>query len=122
MKKALFALTAIVPIALVPAWTAKANPAESSLVRLSQSSIEQIGCKGGPSPEDRCPYGYRLEGGGRGYCAPCSGKRYGSKYRDRDEEYYEPRRYREYDERSYGPRRYRDYDDGYYEPRRYREY
>jgi hypothetical protein len=123
MKQALFALTATAPLALIAAWTAHAYPI--SLRPLFQSySIEQIGCKGGPSPEDRYPYGYRLErhGGGRGYCEPCGQQRYGSRYRDWNERYYEPRRYQE--DGDYGSRRYRGYgDDRYYEPRRYpREY
>jgi hypothetical protein len=75
MKNPLIVFPAMDPFALVAAWTANASFAGSFLRPLSQSLIEQIGCKGGPSPEDRCPYGYRLEGGGRGYCAPCWGKR-----------------------------------------------
>jgi hypothetical protein len=121
MKKVLIVLTATVPIAILAGWTANAYPI--SVRSGSQNELlKQIGCKGGPSPEDRCPYGYRLErsGGGRGYCAPCG--RYGSRYRNWNDRDYEPRGYREYGD--YGSRRYRQYeDDRSYEPRRYpREY
>jgi hypothetical protein len=103
MKKALIALTAMVPLALVAAWTAKANPMGVSLRPPAQSYLmEQIGCEGGPSPKDRCPYGYRLERHG---CEPC-GQRHGSRYRDWNDRYYEPRRYRDYGDRYYEPRRY----------------
>jgi hypothetical protein len=116
MQKTLIALTAV-PLALLGVWTAKANPLSSSLRPLSQNYlIEQIGCEGGPSPKDRCPYGYRIAR--HGFCEPCWQQRQGSRYRDWD---YEPRRYRDYGD--YEPRRYRDYDnDQYSEPRRYREY
>jgi hypothetical protein len=109
-----------VPLAILVAWTANADPI--SYPSPSRSNlVEQVGCKGGPSPEDRCPYGYRLErgDGGRGYCAPCG--RYGSRYRDWNDRYNERRQYRDYGD--YGSRRYREYDDRSYEPRRYpREY
>jgi hypothetical protein len=54
MKKALIALTATVPLALLATWTAKAYPIGNSFRAVSQGDlIEQIGCKGGPSREDR---------------------------------------------------------------------
>jgi hypothetical protein len=112
MKKALIVIIATVPVALL-AVTAKANPPASVLRPPTQSYLmEQIGCKGGPSQKDRCPYGYRIVGEGRGHCVPCGQQGYG---RDR---YDEPRRYREHGD--YGSRRYRQYeDDQNYEPRRY---
>jgi hypothetical protein len=110
MKKALIALIATAPLALIAAWTANAYPISPPSPSWS-NLVEQVGCKGGPSGEDRCPYGYRIVGEGRGHCVPCGQQRYGSKYRDWNERYYEPRRYRQYD------------DERYYEPRRYpREY
>src|SRR6266542_3560460 len=79
MKKALITLTAAVPFALLAAWTANAYPI--STPSPSQNNlVEQVGCKGGPSREDRCPYGYRIVGEGRGHCVPCGQQRYGSKY------------------------------------------
>jgi hypothetical protein len=125
MHKALVAFTSTVPLALLGwgVWVAEANSLSSALRPLSQNHfIEQIGCKGGPSPEDRCPYGYRIErhGGGSWFCEPCWQQRYGSRYRDGEGGYYEPRRYRGYGD--YESRHYREYNDGYYEPRRYREY
>jgi hypothetical protein len=118
MKKTLIALTATAPLALLVVWTANAYPI-SPTSPSRNNLVEPVGCAGGPSPEDRCPYGYRIVGEkGRRHCAPC-----GSRYRDGDDRYYEPRRYREYDDRYNQPRRYRDYDDGYSQPRRYpREY
>jgi hypothetical protein len=116
MQKALIALTATVPLALLGVWTAEANPLSNSLRPLSQNYlIEQIGCEGGPSPKDRCPYGYRISDH-RG-CVPCWQQRHGSRYRDWD---YEPRRYG--DDGGYEPRRYQEYNDRYSEPRRYRDY
>jgi hypothetical protein len=120
MRKTLIALTATVPLALLAPWTAKANPPASVQRPPTQSYLkEQIGCKGGPSREDRCPYGYRIVGEGKGRCVPCGQQSYG---RDRKDRYEEPRRYREYGD--YGSRRYRQYEDEQnYEPRRYpREY
>jgi hypothetical protein len=107
MKKVLIALTAMVPVTLLGAWTADAHPI--SVRPLSQSLIEQIGCKGGPSPKDRCPYGYAInQDRWGGHCEPCGQQRYGSRYRDWN------------DRGDYGSRRYRQYeDDRYYEPRRY---
>src|SRR4026207_2405267 len=106
MKKARIAIAATVPLALLATWTASAytisttSPSRSNLV-------EPVGCAGGPSPEDRCPYGYRIVGEeGRRHCVPCGQQRYGSRYRDWNDRYYEPRRYREYDEQYYQPRRY----------------
>jgi hypothetical protein len=117
MKKVLIALTAMVPVTLIGAWTGDAH--SISLRPLSQSLIEQIGCEGGPSREDRCPYGYRWDRhpNGRSSCEPCRQKQ-GSRDRDWNDRYEEPRRYRDYGD--YGSRRYRQYeDDRYYEPRRY---
>jgi hypothetical protein len=109
MKKTLIALTTAVPLALLAAW-ASAYPI-SPLSPSQSNLVEQVGCKGGPSREDRCPYGYRIVGEGRGYCVPCGQQRYGSRYRDWNDRYYEPRRYRQYDDRYYEPRRY---PRGYY--------
>jgi hypothetical protein len=68
MKKTLIALVATAPLALLAAWTANAYPISPSSPS-SSNLVEQVGCAGGPSPEDRCP----------------------------DDRYYEPRRYpREY--------------------------
>ena len=115
MKKALIALTVTAPLALLVAWTANAYPI-STLSPSQRNFVEQVGCKGGPSPKDRCPYGYSFNRhDGRGYCEPCG---YGSRYRDWNDRYSEPRRYRDY-----GSRRYPEYGDRYYAPRRYpREY
>src|SRR5262245_47455388 len=99
MRKMLIALTAAAPLAVL-GWTANAYPI--STPSLSQNYLlKPIGCEGGPSPKDRCPYGYRLRDGG---CEPC-GERHGSRYRDWNDRYAEPRRYRDYDE-DYAPRRY----------------
>jgi len=74
MKKALIVIIATVPVALL-AVTAKANPPASVLRPPTQSYLmEQIGCKGGPSQKDRCPYGYRIVGEGRGHCVPAGSK------------------------------------------------
>jgi hypothetical protein len=118
MKKALIAVTVTAPLALLVAWTANAYPI-STLSPSQRNFVEQVGCKGGPSPKDRCPYGYSFNRhDGRGYCEPCG---YGSRYRDWNDRYSEPRRYREYGD--YGSRRYREYGDRDYAPRRYpREY
>jgi hypothetical protein len=106
MKKTLIALVATAPLALLAAWTANAYPISPSSP--SSSNLVEVGCAGGPSPEDRCPYGYRIvrPDEGRGYCVPCGQRRYGSRYRDWNDRYYEPRRYRQYDDRYYEPRRY----------------
>ena len=83
----------------------KATPLSglSSATSQNQSRIEKIGCSRGSS-NDTCPYGYTPRGYG---CKPCGwNERHGSRYRDRDEGYYEPRRYRNYDHGYYGPRRY----------------
>jgi hypothetical protein len=100
MKKTLIALATTAPLALA-AWTASAYPISTSHFPINL--LEQIGCEGGPSPKDRCPYGYRLDRHDGG-CEPCQ-ERHGSRYRDWNERYAEPRRYRDYDE-GYAPRRY----------------
>jgi hypothetical protein len=118
MKNALLPLT--VGLILGSAiWGVKATPLSgiSPAISQNQSPIEKIGCSRGSS-NDTCPYGYQPRGHG---CQPCGwNEKHGSRYRDWDERYSEPRRYRQYGEGYYGPRRYRDYDD--YEPRRYRDY
>jgi hypothetical protein len=101
MKKTLIALAATAPLALLVVWTANAYPI-SPTSPSRNNLVEPVGCAGGPSPEDRCTYGYRIVGEkGRRHCVPC-----GSRYRDGDDRYYEPRRYREYDDRYNQPRRY----------------
>jgi len=123
MRKTIIALagtTALLCGSLV--WAAHANSPTSSGASFPHNSpTERIGCT---QSGDNCPYGYRIERHDRkGWsCKPCWDQKQGSRHRDDDDEYYEPRRYRQYGEEYYGPRRYRDYDDGYYEPRRYREY
>src|SRR5690349_18846057 len=117
MKKALIALAMIVSFT-IPAATAHAYPI--SFGPLSQSLIEQIGCAWPPEPQARCRYGYRWDPDrhGGGSCEPCRDRHQGSRYRDWDDRYNEPRRYRDYGD--YGSRRYREYDDDrYYQPRRY---
>ena len=107
MKKSVIALAATVPLALLVALSAQASPIGNSLSPLSESYlIKQIGCAGGPSPEDRCPYGYQFDRhGGRGFCEPC-GERHGSRYRDWNDQYHEPRRYRDYGSSRRYPRDY----------------
>jgi hypothetical protein len=102
MKKALIALTATAPLALLASWTANAFPISN--LSLSQEFPARA-CEGGPSPKDRCPYGYRLDRHVGG-CEPCWKQRRGSRYGDWNDRYNEPRRYRDYDERYYAPRRY----------------
>jgi len=104
-------------------WVVKATPLSGLPPAPSQnhSLLETIGCT---RSGDNCPYGFAIKrhGGGSWSCVPCDNQKYGSRYRDDHDEYYEPRRYRDYAVGYYGPRRYRDYDDGNYEPRRYRNY
>jgi hypothetical protein len=42
-------------------WTANAYPI-SPTSPSTNNLVEPVGCAGGPSPEDRCPYGYRIVG------------------------------------------------------------
>jgi hypothetical protein len=103
-------------------WAAHGTPLTGAIGPISRdfSPIEKVGCE---RSGDNCPLGYRIErhGGGRWTCEPCWDQKHGSRYRDWNDRYSEPRRYREYGD--YGSRRYRDYDDRYNEPRRYpREY
>jgi hypothetical protein len=85
------------------------------------SAMQKIGCT---RAGDNCPYGYRIERhGGKGWsCEPCWEQKHGSRYRDWNDRYYEPRQYRDYGEEGYDPRRYRYYGDQGYDPRWYRNY
>jgi len=104
MRKTIIALagtTALLCGSLV--WAAHANSPTSSGASFPHNSpIERIGCT---QSGDNCPYGYRIERhGGRGWsCKPCWDQKQGSRHRDDDDEYYEPRRYRQYGEDYYGP-------------------
>jgi hypothetical protein len=104
MKNALLPLT--VGLILGSAvWGVKATPLSGLSLATSpnQSPIEKIGCSRSSSNET-CPYGYQPRGYG---CQPCGwNERHGSRYRDLDEGYYEPRRYRDYDQGYYAPRKY----------------
>jgi hypothetical protein len=116
MKKALIPLT--FGLILGSAGWAEATPLSGPPLAPNHSLLETIGCT---TAGDNCPYGYRIERhGGKGWsCKPCWDQKHGSRYRDEDHRYDEPRRHREYGD--YGSRRSRDYDDNY-EPRRYRDY
>src|SRR5262245_58946405 len=102
MHKATAVLVGTVALMLVSPLSVKAIPLGPSVSSPDQSPIEKIGCSRAANNET-CPYGYRIKGHG---CEPCWKEKHGSRYRDWDERYYEPRRYR-------------DYDHGYYEPRKY---
>jgi hypothetical protein len=119
MKKALIALTALMLGSAV--WAANATPLTGSIPTPSQnnSPMETVGCT---TAGDNCPYGYRIERhGGKGWsCERCGDQKQGSRYRDWNDRYNEPRRYQDYG--NYEPRRYRDYDERYYQPRYNREY
>jgi hypothetical protein len=109
MRKLVVTLTATAALILGSAGLAKATPLLIGAESPNQSPIESVGCT---RTGDNCPIGFAIKrhGGGSWSCVPCSGKQnYGSRYRDRDEEYSEPRRYREYDERHYAPRYPREY-------------
>ena len=81
MKKALIAIAATAPLALLATWTASAYPISPTSPFSRSNLVEPVGCAGGPSPEDRCAYGYRIVGEeGRRHCVPC-----GSRYRDGDD-------------------------------------
>jgi hypothetical protein len=118
----MFVLTGIATLMLGGSmmWTAHATSMNTmdAFPRMF-SPVEKIGCA---TAGDNCPYGYRIERhGGKGWsCEPCWDQKHGSRYRDWNDRYYEPRRYRDYGD--YGPRRYRDYDERYYQPRYNREY
>jgi hypothetical protein len=122
MYKPMFVLTGIATLMLGGSmmWTAHATSMNTmdAFPRMF-SPVEKIGCA---TAGDNCPYGYRIERhGGKGWsCEPCWDQKHGSRYRDWNDRYYEPRRYRDYGD--YGPRRYRDYDERYYQPRYNREY
>ena len=78
-------------------WVVKATPLSGLPPATSQnhSLLETIGCT---RSGDNCPYGFAIKrhGGGSWSCVPCDNQKYGSRYRDDHDEYYEPRRYRDY--------------------------
>jgi hypothetical protein len=107
MKNALMPLTAMVGLILgLTVWPVNATPLPIPTPSQDKSQVETIGCT---RSGDNCPIGFAIKrhGGGSWSCVPCGNQRYG--YRDRDEEYYGPRRYREYDDRYYAPRYPREY-------------
>src|SRR4029078_13699616 len=78
-------------------WVVKATPLRGLPPATSQnhSLLETIGCT---RSGDNCPYGFAIKrhGGGSWSCVPCDNQKYGSRYRDDHDEYYESRRYRDY--------------------------
>ena len=132
MHKPLIALAGTAALMLGSAVSVKAIPLSPGASSQDQSPIEEIGCV---RAGDNCPYGYRIERhGGKGWsCEPCGDQKQGSRYRDWNDRYSEPRRYyrgygdyqpRRYyrDYGDYGPRQYQEYDERYYQPRYYRNY
>jgi hypothetical protein len=121
MYKPIVVLTGIAALMLGGSMAANAASVANTMGEFPRafSPVEKIGCT---SSGDKCPYGYRIEKhGGKGWsCERCGDQKQGSRYRDWNDRYNEPRRYREYGD--YGPRRYRDYDERYYQPRYNREY
>jgi hypothetical protein len=132
MRKPFIALAGTTALMLGSAVSVKAIPLSPGASSQDQSPIEEIGCV---TAGDNCPYGYRIERhGGKGWsCEPCGDQKQGSRYRDWNDRYSEPRRYyrgygdyqpRRYyrDYGDYGPRQYQEYDERYYQPRYYRDY
>jgi hypothetical protein len=68
MQKLVISLAATGGLVLASSmWVVHATPLTVGIPSQGFSPIEKIGCEGGPSPKDRCPYGYRIARHGFSY-------------------------------------------------------